>query len=370
MSLALLAALLVLMTLLIRQGLRPLEDMAREADAIAAGDLTRRVRPDRGRRGDRPPGPGPQRDAGPDRDGVRPAGRGPRSGCAASWPTPPTSCARRSPPSGATPSCCARTPCADAEARDRALSRIEQEAARMGALVGDLAVLAREGEGPEPARYRVDLAARGGRGGGRRPDHRRDPVHRARRPRRGPGGRATMPAWSRWCTTWWATPWPTPRRGPRSRWGWPVDGDQAVLEVRDPGPGMNPDQAGHVFDRFYRGDGDRLDGGSGLGLFIVASLARTFGGRPRWCRHRGRGATFTVTLPLFPDTAPTPRPRSPPAGRPDPPGTGPTPHRCRPTPRRSHATPHRCRPTARPPPGRTPWRRHEKNPVRGRPGLD
>ncbi|HUD17677.1 MAG TPA: HAMP domain-containing protein, partial [Acidimicrobiales bacterium] len=44
-SLGLLVALLILMTLLIRLGLRPLEDMSREADAIADGDLTRRVRP-------------------------------------------------------------------------------------------------------------------------------------------------------------------------------------------------------------------------------------------------------------------------------------------------------------------------------------
>ncbi len=47
-SLGLLVALLVLMTLLIRLGLRPLEDMAKEADAIAAGDLTRRVQPTEG----------------------------------------------------------------------------------------------------------------------------------------------------------------------------------------------------------------------------------------------------------------------------------------------------------------------------------
>jgi two-component system OmpR family sensor kinase len=47
-SLGLLAALLILMTLLIRQGLRPLEDMAKEADAIAAGDLSRRVQPTEG----------------------------------------------------------------------------------------------------------------------------------------------------------------------------------------------------------------------------------------------------------------------------------------------------------------------------------
>ncbi len=94
-SLGLLAALLILMTLLIRQGLRPLEDMAKEADAIAAGDLSRRVQPTDGDSEIARLGPGPQRDAGPDRDGLRPAGPRPRSACAASCPTPPTNCVLR-----------------------------------------------------------------------------------------------------------------------------------------------------------------------------------------------------------------------------------------------------------------------------------
>jgi two-component system OmpR family sensor kinase len=87
--------------------------------------------------------------------------------------------------------------------------------------------------------------------------------------------------------------------------GTPVDvgvevrGDRAVLEVRDHGPGMSGEQAGHVFDRFYRGDAERLDGGSGLGLFIVASLARTFGGRATVETAVGEGSTFRVVLPLY-----------------------------------------------------------------------
>ena len=61
---------------------------------------------------------------------------------------------------------------ADEASRDRALSRIEKEAARMGALVGDLAVLAREGEGPEPVPVPGGPGRGGRRGGGRCPDHR------------------------------------------------------------------------------------------------------------------------------------------------------------------------------------------------------
>ena len=77
-----------------------------------------------------------------------------------------------------------------------------------------------------------------------------------------------------------------------------VRGSNAVLEVRDSGPGLSPEQAGRVFDRFYRGDSERLDGGSGLGLFIVASLARTFGGGASVDSALGKGATFRVVLPV------------------------------------------------------------------------
>jgi hypothetical protein len=72
-----------------------------------------------------------------------------------------------------------------------------------------------------------------------------------------------------------------------------------VLEVGDEGPGMSAEQAAHVFDRFYRGDASRLDGGSGLGLFIVARLAHSFGGRVSVDTDVGRGTTFRVVLPLY-----------------------------------------------------------------------
>ena len=60
---------------------------------------------------------------------------------------------------------------------------------------------------------------------------------------------------------------------------------QTVLFVRDNGPGMASAGAEHVFDRFWRAeqsrsrpdDASRL-GGSGLGLSIVAELARAHGG--------------------------------------------------------------------------------------------
>ncbi len=65
------------------------------------------------------------------------------------------------------------------------------------------------------------------------------------------------------------------------------------LTVADQGPGMTPEQASRVFERFYRTDGARAraSGGAGLGLAIAASLAAAHGGEahrrhPTWPRSR------------------------------------------------------------------------------------
>jgi two-component system OmpR family sensor kinase len=74
----------------------------------------------------------------------------------------------------------------------------------------------------------------------------------------------------------------------------------AVLEVADRGPGLTPEQAMHVFDRFYRVDvaRGRETGGSGLGLAIVAALVTAHGGVVEVDAAPGAGATFRVALPL------------------------------------------------------------------------
>ena len=77
-----------------------------------------------------------------------------------------------------------------------------------------------------------------------------------------------------------------------------AEGDRVVLAVRDHGAGMPPDQAERVFDRFYRAPSSSRDGGSGLGLFIVATLARGFGGQASVVTAPGEGSVFTVVLPL------------------------------------------------------------------------
>jgi two-component system, OmpR family, sensor kinase len=77
------------------------------------------------------------------------------------------------------------------------------------------------------------------------------------------------------------------------------DGDGALLEVADTGPGMDAEAAAHVFERFYRGDPSRSrdHGGAGLGLAIVAAIVEAHGGTVRVESAPGAGTTFTVTLP-------------------------------------------------------------------------
>ncbi|HXQ55508.1 MAG TPA: HAMP domain-containing sensor histidine kinase [Actinomycetes bacterium] len=79
----------------------------------------------------------------------------------------------------------------------------------------------------------------------------------------------------------------------------------AAVEVVDHGPGLAPEQAERVFERFYRADTARspADGGSGLGLSIVAALVAVHGGTVAVDSVPGRGARFRVVLPLAPDAA-------------------------------------------------------------------
>jgi two-component system OmpR family sensor kinase len=75
--------------------------------------------------------------------------------------------------------------------------------------------------------------------------------------------------------------------------------DAAVLEVADSGPGLSPEQAAHVFERFYRGDPSRSrdHGGAGLGLAIVAAIVEAHDGTVAVESAPGAGTTFRITLP-------------------------------------------------------------------------
>jgi signal transduction histidine kinase len=76
------------------------------------------------------------------------------------------------------------------------------------------------------------------------------------------------------------------------------DGDRAILEVSDRGPGVPVDMRDLVFERFARGAGDAApSGGSGLGLAIVRAVTAAHGGEVEILDAEGGGARFVVTLP-------------------------------------------------------------------------
>ena len=99
-------------------------------------------------------------------------------------------------------------------------------------------------------------------------------------------------------------------RGTRVTIEWGTDGDRARLAVLDEGPGVAPDEDGHLFERFYRGEtGLRGASGTGLGLAIVETLARRWGGSARIANRPERGARAEIELPLASGAAlPTPDP--------------------------------------------------------------
>jgi len=76
-----------------------------------------------------------------------------------------------------------------------------------------------------------------------------------------------------------------------------------VLEVRDTGTGIAPEDAPHIFDRFYRGDRARRRaspvGGTGLGLALVRSIVRLHGGTIAADSTAGAGSCFRVVLPAL-----------------------------------------------------------------------
>jgi two-component system, OmpR family, sensor kinase len=76
------------------------------------------------------------------------------------------------------------------------------------------------------------------------------------------------------------------------------EGDEAVLEVADRGPGVPGDLRERVFERFACGGGDATrSGGSGLGLAIVRAVADAHGGHVELLDAPGGGSRFVVRLP-------------------------------------------------------------------------
>ena len=320
-SLVVLAVLAGVGAAIVRASLRPLVEIEQTARAIAAGDLTRRV---------------------PDRDPRTEVGRLGRAlntmlaqiETAFGARAASEAAARRSEDRMrrfvADASHELRTPLTtirgfaelyrqgaarDPAELDRLMRRIEDQAARMGLLVEDLLLLARLDQQRPLDRRPVDLLALAA-----------DAVHDARAvaPDRRielmlggeNGGRGSAlvvlgddqrlrQVLANLVDNALAH---TPDGGPVEVrvGGADLDGRPgAAVEVVDHGPGLTPEQAERVFERFYRADPARSQaaGGTGLGLSIVAALVAVHGGTVQVDSVPGRGARFRVVLPLAPDAA-------------------------------------------------------------------
>lgn len=81
--------------------------------------------------------------------------------------------------------------------------------------------------------------------------------------------------------------------------------DAVRLTIADDGPGMDPEVAARVFDRFFRADKARARqaGSTGLGMPIASGIVESHGGTIRLDTQPGRGARFTIRLPRSGDRA-------------------------------------------------------------------
>ena len=79
-----------------------------------------------------------------------------------------------------------------------------------------------------------------------------------------------------------------------------ASGDGVAIQVLDQGPGLPPEEAAHVFERFWRADRarTRARGGSGLGLAIVATIVAQHEGSVHFESSVEHGSTVTIWLPV------------------------------------------------------------------------
>ncbi|HEV2370220.1 MAG TPA: HAMP domain-containing sensor histidine kinase [Acidimicrobiales bacterium] len=181
----------------------------------------------------------------------------------------------------------------------RVMSGIRLESARMGRLVDDLLLLARLDEGLPLEQAPVDLSEVAVESSD--------------------AARAVGPEWPVVLTV----PGPVVVSGDRTRLRQVLDnllanvrahtpagttanvvvtaeGEDAVLAIADDGPGIDPDDAARIFERFYRSDPSRSrqSGGTGLGLSIVGAIVSAHGGTVSAASRAEGGSIFTVRLPV------------------------------------------------------------------------
>lgn len=79
------------------------------------------------------------------------------------------------------------------------------------------------------------------------------------------------------------------------------EGQIAVVRVQDTGPGITVEQKLELFHKFrrLRNDATRMEGGTGLGLFIAHGLVEAHNGAIEVQSEEGRGCAFIVRLPIF-----------------------------------------------------------------------
>ena len=305
-TLAVLATMAILSLFTVKRGLRPLEQIEQTAEAIAAGDLSRRVeetdpRTEVGRLGaSLNVMLGRIEEAMEERRASEEALRRFLADASHELRTPLTSIRGYA-------ELFRRGASNDPEDTALAMRRIEQEGERMGVLVEDLLFLARAGQGRPIAHEPVDL-----------PRVAADAIHDARAvdPSRsieleatdeltvvGDEGRLRQVFANLLSNALTHTPPGTPVAvHVRSEDGW------AEIEVSDRGPGLAVDEAAHVFEPFYRADpargrvrsddGSDAEQGTGLGLAIVAAIAEAHGGDVRVVSQPTEGATFIVRVPF------------------------------------------------------------------------
>ena len=297
-SLAVLLAMGVLVMVVVRRGLRPLRQMAGTADAIASGDLTRRVpeqRPDTevGRLGvalnemlTQIEGAFAEKSASEERL------RQFVSDASHELRTPLTSIRGYAELLG-------RGGFSDEVGRRKALKRIEEEATRMGGLVEDLLLLAELDRGRPLLAEPVDLQriCADAVGDSNAVAHGHHLMLEAGTPVVvvGDGERLAQVAHNLVRNALAHTP---PGTDVSVSTG--VAQNMGYIKVSDNGPGIAPSEAARVFDRFYQGDPSRSATGTGLGLAIVRAIAEALHGSAEVLSTPGprTGATLVVRIPL------------------------------------------------------------------------
>jgi two-component system OmpR family sensor kinase len=287
---------------MVRLGLKPLEDMTETADAIAKGDMSRRVRfsderTEVGRLGKALNGMlGQIESAFSVRKESESRLRRFVADASHDLRTPLTSIRGYA-------ELLRKGAFNNESERRRALGRIEHEAERMSVLVDDLLLLARLDQGRPLAREPVEVrpliadavdAVRA--------------VHPQRRisldaPHgvlvQGDDGRIRQAVDNLLRNAVVHTPRNSPVAVKVI-----TEGATVRLSIADEGPGLTPEEAEHVFDRFFQADLSRTGQGTGLGLSIVAAIAEAHGGRTWVESEKGVGSTFYFELPVDPETIP------------------------------------------------------------------